>query len=192
MKFTSALRRDHKSCTHPARPGSNSERGFTLIELMVVLVIIALFSSLIAPSVVSTMHGSGLKSIGYQLCEMLNFAGMSAMTRHRSVVVNLDTKRGRCWVTVSVASLPWIEQGDARQNQVLAAMTLPEQTQLSITHGQETLYDLSPSTSWETLTFRNDGSTEDTLIRLTGSEGGLFEIEVFGVTGEVHGREVVP
>ena len=44
--------------------------------------------------------------------------------------------------------------------------------------------------SWETLTFRSNGTAEDAVIELTNAEGEQYAIEIAGVTGTVTGGEV--
>jgi type II secretion system protein H len=174
-------------CGAEVRP----ERGFTLIELMVVLVIISMFSAMIVPSIASALRKTGLKSTGNQICELLDFAYMSAVTRHRPVDVNLDAGRGLCWVSVSTVSLPWLAEQREPETRILATMELPEGTMLIVTRGEASPFSGTRSQPWEVMTFRSDGGTEDALIGLTSARGERFEIQILGATGEVHGTEVL-
>jgi prepilin-type N-terminal cleavage/methylation domain-containing protein len=166
-------------------------RGFTLIELMVVLVIISMFSAMIVPSIAAALRGTGLRSTGNQVCEVLNFAYMSAVTRHRPVVVNIDAGRRLCWVSAYRSSLPWLAEPNESETQTLATMELPEGTRLTVTRGETSPFSAAESQPWEVITFRSDGGTEDALIELTSMRGERFEIEILGATGEVRGREVL-
>jgi Tfp pilus assembly protein FimT len=157
---------------------------------MVVLVIMSVFSAMILPSVATALRKTGLGATGNQLCEMLDFGYMSAVTRHRSVVVNLDPNRRMCWVSISAVSLPWLEEREEPQTRMLAAMELPEGTQFIVNRSETSSLDATSSQVWETITFRSDGGTDDALIELTSARGERFEIEILGATGEVHGREV--
>ena len=165
--------------------------GFTLIELMVVLVIMALLATSIAPSVASGLQRNGLKTTRDKLCELLDFAYMSAVTRRRPVVVNLDARRKLCWVSVSAVSLPWLEDRPGPKTHVLATMTLPEAVQVTVIHGEESRLGVMATQVWETVTFRSDGRTEDAVIELTDVQGERLAIKVVGVTGEVHTGEAL-
>lgn len=189
MKNTSRIETGSDGC----EPGLKPVRGFTLIELMVVLVIISMFSAMIVPSVATALRKSGLKTIGNQICELLDFAYMSSVTRRRPVVVNLDAGRRLCWVSVSTVSLPWLPEQIEPETRILATMELPEGTQLIITRGEASPFSTaqSQSQSWEVITFRSGGGTEDALIELTSARGERFEIRILGATGEVSGREVL-
>lgn len=164
--------------------------GFTLIELMVVLVIISMFSVMIVPSMANALRNTGLAATGNKLCELMDFAYMSAVARRRPVVVNLDAARRLCWVSMSTVSLPWLAEREEPKTRVLASMDLPEGVQLTVTRGEPSPLDMTTSQVWETIRFRSDGGTEDVLVELTSPRGERFEIEIMGATGEVHGEEV--
>ncbi len=168
-----------------------SSAGFTLLELMVVLVIIALMSTLITPSIATALREKGPVATANNLSELLRFAHLSAITRHRPVVVNLDSSRGKCWVTITRTSFPWLPDDELPQTRILEAMELPEGTELMVTRGPDAGMDDSQSVGWETITFGSDGMTEDTMIELRGPAGDAFRVDVYGVTGEVHVQEVV-
>ena len=164
-------------------------RGFTLIELMVVLVIMSLLVTLIMPSVASGLRRDEVRTTRDKLCEVLDFAYMSAVTRHRPVVVNLDARRALCWVSVSAVSLPWLDERPGPKTATLATMALPKDMQVTVTHGEESALGVTPTQAWKTVTFRGDGRAENVIIELTDVQGKRAAIEVVGVTGEVHARE---
>ena len=166
--------------------------GFTLIELMVVLVIISMLSVSIVPSVTSAMRGTRLSTTGNKLCDLLNFSYLSAVTRRQSVVVNLDTPRRLCWVSVNRARLPWLpEEGSVPATRMLASMELPVGTRIMVTRGEEFRPEFTASQVWETITFRGDGTADHVLVELTNERGERFAIEVMGTTGEVQVREML-
>jgi len=186
VKNTSRIEARRDGCEPELKP----VRGFTLIELMVVLVIISMFSAMIVPSVATALRKAGLKTTGNQICELLDFAYMSSVTRRRPVDVNLDAGRRLCWVSVSTVSLPWLPEQIEPETRILATMELPEGTQLVITRGEASPFSTVRSQSWEVITFRSGGGTEDLLIELTSARGERFEIQILGATGEVSGREI--
>ncbi len=160
--------------------------GFTLIELMVVLVIMATLSAAILPSIASALRRTGLRATRDKLCDLLNFAYMSAVSRGRPVEVNLDPSRRACWVSVRTVSLPWLDE-EERETEIrtLATMELPEGTEIVVRRLEESRFGTAASKVWETIAFRSEGGTEDVFIELTNPQGERFEIEIIGATGKV-------
>ncbi len=173
--------------TRSTDSASTGRRGFTLIELMVVLVIMAGLSSLVVPSIASALRRTGLGSTGTELCDLLDFAYMTAVTRHRAVDVNLSEDKGRCWVTVRSATLPWIEEQERPKAQRMAVLRIPEGTRMTLM--QEDGRGMRSAGRWEILTFNSDGTTDDAVVVLSNDKGEEYRIEIFGATGEVHGKE---
>ena len=163
--------------------------GFTLIELMVVLVIIATVAGMIMPAMSRTLRGTGLRTTGKKLCEILDFAYISAVSRKRSVVVNFDPQRRLCWVSLQTLSLPWLPEEDETKTRTLASMELPERTEIFINRVGETAPQRVAAEEWETIVFRSDGRTDDLVIELIDDSGDRLEIEVIGATGQVRIKE---
>ena len=82
--------------------------GFTLVELLVVMVIVSLLVAVLPPLVLNTMPGVELKSATRQLASALRFARSQAITRNHSVVLQLDVEDGQYWIPElkQPASLP--------------------------------------------------------------------------------------
>lgn len=164
--------------------------GFTLIELMVVLIIITLLSTMVVPSAVSAVRRNTIQTEGGKLTELLRFAYVSAIARQRPVQVNLDSRRGVCWVSMADSALPWIEERQETATRTLATLALPEELQIRVTFGEETAAaGTSSSQDWHVLTFRSDGRADSAILSLSNVQGETYAVEVFGATGEVMVRE---
>jgi type II secretion system protein H len=170
-------------------PEVNRNTGFTLIELMVVLIIITLLSTMVIPSAVSAVRRNTIQTEGGKLTELLRFAYVSAIARQRPIQVNLDSRRGLCWVSVSDSALPWIEERQEATTQTLATLPIRDELQLSVIFGEEGTGTAGSSQDWQVLTFRSDGRADSVIIALTNSRGETYAVEVFGATGEVNVRE---
>jgi len=163
-----------------------SQRGFTLVELMLVLLIMGTLSTMILPSIATSLRSKNIDATTTKIHELLNFAYLSAISRHRPVVVNLDAERRRCWVTVRTVSLPWLEQHEEKPDtRTLATIELPEGTDVVVTREQTSSFADLPSQLWETIVFRSDGSSENVIIELGNDSGEVRVIEIIGITGEV-------
>lgn len=164
-------------------------RGFTLVELLVALMIMTIFSALVAPAVLST-RGMDLRTAGENVAEALRFAGTAALARRTPVEVNLDAARGRCWVGIRPTCLPWIEDRPESDTRVLEEFRLPEATRIRLTRTGEGDESAVDSESWEVLRFDSAGLTHDVIIELTGPTGETFTIQVEGATGQVRAERV--
>lgn len=159
--------------------------GFTLLELMVVLIIITLLSTMVVPSAVSALRRNTVRTEGEKLTELLRFASVSAISRHKPVQVNIDSRRRLCWVSLSDAALPWMEERQEARTQTLATLPLREDLQVTVTFVEGNPPAGEPSEGWQVITFRSDGRADNAVLALTNPGGDIYEVEVFGASGEV-------
>jgi len=161
----------------------HAAKGFTLVELMVVLMLMAIFTAMIMPSMTRTLRGKNARDIGNQLHETLNFAHAAAVGRGCPAIVNIDTVRHRCWVTVAPLSLPWIEDREEAKTETLADFDLPETVSISIYRNEEDNMNTLEAAAWDTIVFRPDGRCEDTVIQLSDTDDKQFDMTIVGATG---------
>lgn len=138
-------------------------RGFTLIELMVVLAILALAYALVPPLFSGGPSTAEMQGAARQVAAGLRKARNQAVTRRGEALFTLDAGRGSFSVS-----------GDSR------SYPLPEGLEVRL-HGNRTE---TPGTRQETIRFYADGSSDGGRVTLA-SEGRRFEIEVEGLTGRV-------
>lgn len=85
--------------TYVAIPARSGADGFTMIELMVVLVILAVGLALVAPRFGNVLGGLELKGAARDVASGLRYArGRSIATREESRFL-LDVEQGRYWIT---------------------------------------------------------------------------------------------
>lgn len=160
--------------------------GFTLIELTVVLAIMALLASLIVPAAGAALRKGGVEPVGMELAELARFSSVSAITRHAAATLNIDTARGRCWVSINAVRLPWQEYDREPSAQILASMKIPEGISVRIEGGAPVESELEAMTpAWDTLVFQANGITQDAAIEITNRSGDRYLVEVLGATGAV-------
>ena len=78
-----------------------SAGGFTLVEIMIVLAMIAILSSIAMPSLRGFAASTRLKSSTHAIRDMLNFARDMAITERRGYLVVFDFDRNRYWLASS-------------------------------------------------------------------------------------------
>lgn len=159
--------------------------AFTLIELMVVLVVMAILAGAIAPSLVSAIRRTGAKSASTQIMDLLDFACVAAIARRQPVTVNFDLERNVCWASVRSLSLPWLTDQEGWETRTLASLQLPEDLAVSFYRGSVADLQSPSEQTWETVRFEPDGTAEDIVIELTDRNDTVRMIEVVFATGEV-------
>lgn len=80
---------------------SASETGFTLIEIMLVLMLIGILSAISMPSLKGFTVSTRLKSSARSIRDMLHFARDMAVTEGISYLVVFDLDRNRYWLASS-------------------------------------------------------------------------------------------
>ncbi|WP_319781375.1 GspH/FimT family pseudopilin [Oceanisphaera sp. IT1-181] len=142
-------------------------RGFTLLELVVVMVIAMLALSIVAPKFAALLPGVTLKTYSQQTASLLRMARSEAIAQAQATELVFD--------------------GQARQTRILGAeqtYAWPKNIQLLFT-AQNGIQANSPQPR---LIFYPDGSASGGLVTLSSSSG-QYRIEVNWLTGSVRTLE---
>jgi prepilin-type N-terminal cleavage/methylation domain-containing protein len=136
------------------------ERGFTLVEVMVVAAVIAVVSLLAIPNYMSWYARHQLKQATKEIQNQLGLARVSAMSRNSSVTVNVALNSGK--VTLSATS--------ATGAVIINPVDMPGN-----------VIGLTPSPSAVTFTslgIRSGGGTTNQLIVLSNNAGHSYSVQV--------------
>jgi len=93
-----------------------NDAGFTLIELMIVLVIVAIFLMIAAPSFYTTIKGNRLRTEADRLVTSLNLARSEAVKRNIDVVLCASSDGATCTGTLGQG---WLIFADLNQDEAL-------------------------------------------------------------------------
>ncbi|MBX3324330.1 MAG: GspH/FimT family pseudopilin [Nitrospira sp.] len=86
------------------RQGKNNQRGFTLMEMMIVVAIISIVSMLGVPNYTSWNARHQLRQASTEIQSQLSFARVSAMSRNSVVSVNVSASSGKVVLSATDAS----------------------------------------------------------------------------------------
>ncbi|WP_397451331.1 GspH/FimT family pseudopilin [Pseudomonas sp. NA-150] len=79
--------------------------GFSLIELMIVVAIVAIFAAIAAPNFASILHKSSVNSAANELYDLLQYSRSEAVTRGKRVIITAPAGNVASWngdITVSI------------------------------------------------------------------------------------------
>jgi type IV fimbrial biogenesis protein FimT len=133
-------------------PTLTQQKGFTLVELMITVIIVAVLLSLAAPGFVELLERNRLQSAASNLYTSLVLARSEALKRNTPVVVcRRDPATGKCATTGTAGDWRqgWVVHPAADPNDVLVLRE-------GVTGG-DTLWVVSASTKIDDLSYGPDG-----------------------------------
>jgi general secretion pathway protein H len=162
----------HPSQTRePASP--NRSRGFSLLELVIVLLIISLLALLVTPRLTKTIGHMEVKSAAKKISAILRYCRSDAVNKNRIVQVSFDTESH----LISVMSAEEGEEKPVQRNSYL----LPREIRMEkIETGKTLLENTLPSFEF----YPNGGANGGTAV-VRGGEGRAYTLQVDFLTGGV-------
>ena len=139
------------------------QHGFTLLELLVVLVIAVLLVAVVPPLISGMSGATELRSAARQVAAGLRFARNEAVTRQREAVLTLDLSKHRFAVS-----------GDPRE------IALPESLSLHLYTAQSELLDQATGN----IRFFPDGSSTGGAVTVSGPKLA-YRVNVDWLTGAI-------
>jgi len=142
-------------------------RGFTLLELIVVLIIIGVGSALVIPRLMGGMGSLGVRTTAGKIAAVLRYAGSRAVSRKIEYTAVFDLDHNRL-------VLEFVDDRKAVENEDVAE-------EISAAR-PERVYDLPRKIFFKKVTIENNGMPEEAL------EAGIFRMTFYpngGSTGGV-------
>jgi type II secretion system protein H len=80
-------------------------RGFTLMELILVLAIIGIAAAIVAPSLTSFAAGRSNQDAGTLIMSLAGYARTQSISQGRTYRLNVDTAKNQVWLTAGSAGV---------------------------------------------------------------------------------------
>jgi general secretion pathway protein H len=148
-------------------------KGFSLLELIIVLIIISLLTLLVTPRLTRTISHMEVRSVAKKISAVLRFSRNNAINKNKIYQVNFDAESG----LVSVQSAD--EGGDTLTQQ--NSYPLPKEVRIEKVEAGKTLIE----SSHPAFEFYPNGGTNGGTAVVRGGEGRAYAIQVDFLTGVV-------
>jgi type II secretion system protein H len=161
--------------------------GFSLIELMVVLLLIAVMSAMIIPAMHGTYEDALLRSTARRLVDVLNLANSRAVTLNQTFQVRLNTTEGKYWlepVRKAPASAPAQFAPFEGVFDRRIAVVLRSPASLPASEAEDGDKDGRPPTGQ--ISFYADGTADSRELVLRDRDGFQLALRINPVTARVH------
>ena len=151
--------------------------GFTLFELIVVMIIIGLMSVLVAPRLAGPLDNLKLKTSANRLAAMLRFARNQAVTEKKSVYASFDFEKNQVMLFSDIPGIDDEASDDAgRKIYKLPDSVFLESLKLSDTKRSE-------NERW--IKFSPNGGNSGGIVSLKNSDGDRKTVHLDFITGDV-------
>ena len=196
-----------------------TSKGFTLIEVMIVLALIAILSSIAMPSLRGFAASTRLKSTSHAIRDMLNFARDMAITERAAYLVVFDLTANRYWLassetfnltdpatplTASPPTLQPTQQPTANQRTAVLRRTASLRTNAILGIPQKPGHNVSLArmitnhnfqtmqidTGVDYIYFSPTGSSEDTVLYIQDQRDQAMSITVENAMGRVRLQKI--
>jgi type II secretion system protein H len=166
---------------------TGSKRGFTLLELLVVMAIMVLLSGAVLATMAPALAEARLRSASAQLVSALRFARSHAVSRHVPTRLRLDIAARTSEVQVQETADDGTQAWRTLTTQAGRRRALPEGVAIEAAQAAT-----ETEAAERTVTFTALGRGEDASLTITDSAGRGRTIRVDAVTGRCAMAEVAP
>jgi general secretion pathway protein H len=154
---------------------SRSKRGFTLLELLIVLVIIGISLGYISPRIFSGLLTTNMDRAVRDIMSMIQVARSSAITQHKTFFVRFDIDNAK------IAMYP-MPESSGQEPKMLKERDLPDGVVLK---GVKSPYQIKKEQGEVNLRVTTEGVVEQGVIYLDAGSGEIYTLVVKPFSGNV-------
>lgn len=163
--------------------------GFTLLELIVVLVIIGIASALVVPRLVGGMGSLDVKAASGKVAASLRYARSQAVSQKVQYAAVFDLEHNRLTITPSSEGIDGKEEdaaGSGEESVPKKTYDLPERVFFErVPVGDEYVKDEETDAGISRIVFYSSGSSDGGGIALANDRGRRYIVRVDIITGSV-------
>ena len=160
-------------------------KGFTFIELLVVLVIISISAAFVGPRIAGSMSNMNLKTASRKIAATLRYARSQAVSESRTYAAFFDLDKNRVTIKGGVTSGNGEDENDGiarnQKNRLLKSYTLPDDVRLDKGVSGEQEID----SGFFQIIFLANGASSGGGVFLRNDRGNQYVVTVDFVTGTV-------
>jgi len=175
--------------------------GFTLVELIVVLVIMGIMAAMIIPQMQGSYEDALLRSSGRKLISVLNLTYGQAVSRNQAHRLHLDSHTGKYLIEKRVRGLTQNDGFAPVQDLAGGEGTIDSRISLELHRISDEVVDENATSDTqlaasqaqpESIVFLPDGTADGTEILLHDRAGFKLRLQVSPITGRVQIVEPEP
>jgi type II secretion system protein H len=151
----------------------STHSGFTLLELVLVMLVIAVAAAMVAPSLRGSVSGRRLGDAATQLVSLAQYARTQAVTQGRSYRLNVDVSARTYWLT-------------SREYDVFQNLTNDFGRVISVPDGVGIECDIQRQDDGTYVEFRPSGRTDPATIRLRDDNNKVLVVACDSATELFH------
>jgi len=161
-------------------PVTGRDRGFTLVEVMVVVLILGLMAGIMLPRLMRPLFASDIRLATRRLASLTALVRDRAVRTHRPYRLHYDRKKETLWVTYIAPS------GEERDDDGSLTTKQRWPGKVDLVEVRTQFQGRRPEGSEETLftTFLPNGYVERTLLHVRG-DGAKYTLVIEPLTGQV-------
>jgi type II secretion system protein H len=158
----------------------NKKNGFTYLELVVVILVIAVLSSVTLPSMRGVFIGSKLKTTARELYTMLKYAQGAAIFQRKIIELRIDTAQNKYKLVLDNEGEKKVRE--RKYSRIESVVQLPREVVFAMVNTPVTT---KKKQELKSILFYPDGSSSGGEITLISKNNRKFSIFIYPSTGFV-------
>ncbi len=164
------------------RPASSAPRGFPLIELLVVMVIIGIATAFVMPRLGSTLFSDQLKATARHLVGLVSEASQEAVRKQSVILLRIDMEHNRAWLVETAGKRKAGEENGGDDGREGQRLSVPDSVKIV---DVSSLYGGKRSRGITDISFSKMGYVDKTFIHLHDNDGRSMTIMLSPFVGTI-------